>query len=122
MANQPSRGEIAAVLVSDSSPRALFSVMICVFSARPSTRLACNSCCSGPARRCGGCRCGPAQSIEAPFAAAGEPEIEEDEAIDDCQLPAVEQREETSRRVHHEIGDRHIAREDKGDGAGEQTQ
>ena len=46
--------------------------------------------CSGPARRQGGCGGGRAQSIETPFAAAGEPEIEEKEAVDDCQLPAVE--------------------------------
>jgi hypothetical protein len=75
--------------------------------------------CSGAARRYGG---RGAHSIEAPLAAAGDPEVEEDKAVDDCQLPAVEQREETSRRVHHEIGDGHVAREDKGDGASEQTQ
>jgi hypothetical protein len=36
--------------------------------------------------------------------------------------PAVEQREEASRCMCHEIGDSHVAREDKGNGAGEQTQ
>ena len=61
--------------------------------------------CSGPARRYGRCGCGRAQSIEAPLAAAGDPEIEEDEAVDDRQLPAVEQREATSRRMRHEVGD-----------------
>ena len=70
---------------------------------------------SRPARRHGG----RAHSIEAPRAAPGQAKIEKYETVDDCQLPAVEQREETSRRVHHEIGDGHIAREDKGDGAGE---
>jgi hypothetical protein len=62
------------------------------------------------------------QSIEAPFAATGDPEIEEYEAVDDCQLAAVEQWEEASRRMRHEIGDRHVAREDKRDTPGEQTQ
>ena len=57
---------------------------------------------------------------QAPLAAPGQPNIEKDETVDDCQLPAVEQREETSRRVHHEIGNGHVAREDKDDGAGEQ--
>jgi Iron-sulfur cluster assembly protein len=42
------------------------------------------------------------------------PEIEKDEAVDNCQLPAVEQWEETPWRMRHEIGDRHFAREDKG--------
>src|SRR5712692_552784 len=89
---------------------------------RRATRLALIGCCSSAARRYGGRGRGRAQSIDAPFAAAGDPEIEEYEAVDDCQFPAVEQREETSRRMHHEIGDRHVAPEDKGDGAGEQTQ
>ena len=53
-------------------------------------RFACHSSCSGPAGRCGGgSRCGRAQSIEAPFAAASHPKIEKDEAVDDCQLPAI---------------------------------
>src|SRR5580692_4134961 len=68
----------------------------------------CDSCRSGPAWRRYGC--GRTQSIEAPFAAPGEPEIEEDEAVDDCQLPTVEQREKISWRMHHEIRDRHVAR------------
>ena len=55
------------------------------------------------------------------MAPACDPEIEKDETVDDCQLPAVEQRKETSRCVRHEIGNGHVAREDKGDGAGEQT-
>src|SRR5580704_18638823 len=47
---------------------------------------------SGQAWRYGGCGCGLAYSIKAPFAAPGDPEIEEDERVDDRQLPRVEQR------------------------------
>src|SRR5271166_1132024 len=78
--------------------------------------------CSGPARRYGGDRRGRSHSVEAQWAAPGHRKIEKDETVDDCQLPAVEQREETSRPVRHEIGDRHVPREDKGDGAGEEAQ
>ncbi len=62
------------------------------------------------------------ESIEAPFAAASDPEIEKDKAIDNCQLPAIEKREETSWRMCHEVGDRHVTRYDEGNGASEQTE
>jgi hypothetical protein len=39
---------------------------------------------------------------------------EKDEAVDNYQLPTVQQREEISWRVYHEIRDRHVSREDKG--------
>ena len=44
---------------------------------------------SGRAWRYGGCGCGLAYSIKAPFGAPGDPEIEEDERVDDRQLPAL---------------------------------
>src|SRR5260221_166136 len=62
-----------------------------------------------------------ARGVEAPGAAAGGREIEEDEAIEDGRVAAVGDREEAVRRGRHEIGDRHVAAEDEADRAGEET-
>src|SRR6516165_843196 len=60
--------------------------------------------------------------IETPRTAAGDREVQKQKAVDYGQLATVEEWEETSRSVHHEIGDRHVTREDKADDASEQTQ
>src|SRR3954471_545176 len=74
----------------------------------------------GPRR--GGGRITPEHPVETPFAAAGHPEVEKREAIDDRQLTAVKQRKEAARRMCHEVRDRDIASEDERDGAGEQAE
>src|SRR5260370_734104 len=60
--------------------------------------------------------------VEAPGAAAGEGKIEEDEAVEDRGIAAIEDREEIDRRVRHEIGDRHVARQDEGNRPREQAE
>src|ERR1700722_3461003 len=62
--------------------------------------------------------------VDAQGAAAREGEIEEDEAEQNRQLPLVHDRIERARRMRHEIGEGHFAREDErhdpGEGADEE--
>src|SRR3569833_3084954 len=60
--------------------------------------------------------------VEAPRTCAGKREIEEDEAIQDRAIPAVEDREEVARLVADEIGERHLARLDEGGRPREQAE
>ena len=59
--------------------------------------------------------------VDAPFACAGGDEQQEDEAEQDRAFAVVEHRERPARCVHHPIGDRHLAGEQQGHRAGEQT-
>ena len=59
--------------------------------------------------------------VEAPDATASNKQVQEDEAIEDRRSAAVDRREKTARRVRHEMGDRHVARQDERDGAGKQA-
>src|SRR5205814_5231728 len=59
---------------------------------------------------------------QAPFPAAGQPKVEEGEAVDDRQLAAIEQREKAARRMRHEIRDRDIAGKNEGNRAGKQAE
>jgi hypothetical protein len=61
------------------------------------------------------------RGVEAPGATACYREIEEDEAIEDRRITPVQGGKETSRCVRHEIGDRHVAAEDEGDGPREEA-
>ena len=54
-------------------------------------------------------------AIEAPRAAAGEENVEEREAIQDCGVPAIHRREEGAWEMRHEIRNSHIPGENKGD-------
>jgi hypothetical protein len=60
--------------------------------------------------------------INAPLAASGHREIQEHEAVDDCQLTPVQKRKEAPRPMSYEGGDRHVAREDECDGSSEQAE
>src|SRR5450432_2210795 len=55
------------------------------------------------------------RSIDAPRTCARDRQIQEGEAVHDRQRAAVDQGEETSRRVRPEVGHRHLARENEGD-------
>ena len=63
-----------------------------------------------------------AERVEAQRAGAGEDEIEEDEAVEDRGVAAVQEREEALRRVGEEIGDGHLAGKHEGDRAGEEAE
>src|SRR5580704_8826198 len=54
-------------------------------------------------------------SIDAPGASTNEDDIEEDEAIENGRVPAVQRGKEGSRQMLREIGDRHVPRKDEGD-------
>ena len=81
------------------SGRGRFSSLLASFEERPARRRQRLGNCvdsvgwpappaaSGGAWRYGGCGCRLPCSIKAPFAAPGDPEIEEDERVDDRQLP-----------------------------------
>jgi hypothetical protein len=60
--------------------------------------------------------------VDAPRATARSRQIETDEAVDDGERAAIDQREEAARRMHHEIGHRHLAGDDEGDGLREQAE
>src|SRR5689334_3462724 len=60
-----------------------------------------------------------APAIEAPRPAARGGEVEEYEAVEQRALAAVQDRPEAFRRMRHEVGDCHLAREDEGDRPGE---
>src|SRR5688572_32363082 len=49
-------------------------------------------------------------------------DVEEEEAVDHRELPMVDDRPETVRRVRHEVGHRHQAAREERDIAGEQPQ
>lgn len=53
--------------------------------------------------------------VEAPWAAAGEDHEEENEAVQNCGVPAVYCREEGTWEMRQEIGNSHVAGENKGD-------
>src|SRR4051812_43917991 len=52
-------------------------------------------------------------AVDAPRAGAGGGEIEEHEAVEHRGVAAVQHRPEILRRVAHEIGERHLARQDE---------
>jgi len=52
----------------------------------------------------------PHQRIQAPRPGAGEGDVQEDEAIQDRRVAAIDNREKAVRRMAHEIGERHLAR------------
>src|SRR3954447_5438707 len=62
------------------------------------------------------------KSIQAPRAAAREREIEKDETIKDRGVPTINHWEERARRMAPPIRDRHFARQNEGDRAGEQAE
>jgi hypothetical protein len=62
-----------------------------------------------------------AGGVDAPGAAAGDGEIQEDEAIEDGRVATVEYGEKTARGVRHEIGEGHFTRQDEGHRPGEQA-
>ena len=64
----------------------------------------------------------PDRAVQRPGAGAGSGEVEEDEAVQDRALAAVQHREEAARRVRHEVADRHLAGEQEGDRPGEQAE
>src|SRR6202035_2912634 len=55
-------------------------------------------------------------SIDAPGASADEDDIKEDEAIKNGRIAAVQRGKEGSRHMLRKIRDRHVTREDEGDG------
>src|SRR5205807_5102282 len=59
--------------------------------------------------------------VQAPWARPDEGQIQEDEAVERRGVAAVQNREERSGRVHHKVADRHLAREQEGNGPGEQA-
>src|SRR4051812_22169087 len=61
----------------------------------------------------------PDHAVEAPRAAPRDREVEEDEAIEDRGVAAIEDREHIARRMTHPIRHRHFAGEEKRDGARE---
>src|SRR5712691_9895945 len=64
----------------------------------------------------------PALGIQAPWPRPGGGDIEPDKAEHDGGMPLVEQRPEAMWRVAHEVRDGHLARDDEGDRAGEQSE
>jgi hypothetical protein len=63
----------------------------------------------------------PEYVIEAPWPRAGEEDIEEDEAIEDRRITAVQLGKEVLRKMRHEIGDGHVPGQDKSGGPCEQS-
>src|SRR5215470_6520593 len=57
--------------------------------------------------------------VRTPFATTCKHQVEEDKAEQDGQLTSVDRREETLRRMSHEVSNRHITRENESDWAGE---
>src|SRR3954470_3525286 len=64
----------------------------------------------------------PDYAVEAPRAAPRDREVEEDEAIEDRGITAIEQREHVTGGVAHPVRHRHFAGEEKRDGAREQPE
>jgi hypothetical protein len=62
------------------------------------------------------------RGIDAPATAAGDEDVEKDEAESDGEFAFVLDRKKAAGRVHHEIGDGHFTREDKGSQAGEESE
>src|SRR5215510_11663203 len=63
----------------------------------------------------------PPRRVHAPFAAAGDREIQKDKAEQYCELTLVQERKEALRRVREKISDRREARQDEGDRSREQA-
>src|SRR5262249_14509687 len=58
--------------------------------------------------------CCPPRGVEAPGSSTGDRQGQEDEAIEHGELALIQHRVEALRRVRHEIGDCHEARQDEG--------
>jgi len=65
---------------------------------------------------------GFSQSVETPRSAAGKRQVKEYKAEQDREIAAVEDRQETSRRMPEKIGKRHLTRENERNGTGEEAQ
>src|ERR1700742_3265319 len=80
-----------------------------------------------PSRRMKPAKCGPRGrylllGADRPASRAGHEVDQKDEAIENSRIAAVEQREEASWRMAHEIGDRHVTGQDESHRPGEQTE
>jgi hypothetical protein len=54
------------------------------------------------------------RGVDAPRTRAGEGDVEEDEAVEDRRIPAIQRREQVPRRMADEIGEGHLARGHEG--------
>ena len=62
----------------------------------------------------------PPRDVDRPGARPGRDEVQEDEAVEDRRVAAVQHREEAARRMRHPVGEGHLAREHEGHRPGEQ--
>jgi thioredoxin 1 len=74
-----------------------------------------------PALRRAGTNSGLAAVVDRESAGACDEQIQEDEAVEDCCVTAVEQRVDAARRMEHPIGVGHFAGQDEGDGTGQEA-